>query len=480
MKRKKRIILLVLAAALLLACAVLVRPVMRGFWPDFTPMRREITGARVSETDRRAVMGGVTRHERSYDLNNGDEVVFGRLSTGEKQSLYHLLRTDVLSCSSGTVWYYDSDTADWTSCALDEMNIGSTCVYIDGDTEDYYAYLPIGYQCLENNSLKENSSNGFLTVEKGLGSWILRMYGAGIAAGEVCDYTLIRSSREENLLDTSYDKLMELWRSYCNNGDGRWCYDGYYYPAAETYIPTGEGVLYRCVAAYFARSMAAQAGSVPCAADLIVAILDTMGLQQNEEGYFPSMSGSTWLSQDYGIDPGYYDTRFNSDLMAIFYTYMSANGGFEDVVNRYFDFYLRHAEECHYETENGGIFVWDYNDSDAPVHCALNHQLSEMLVLYRFGSYLDRPELIELADRMLTAIEDTCDSWIMEDRNLHYACLPDGTFGMQDYPYLTYDDLFNMQQQLTAMGRERSEELQKLMDAKLDWMQANGVTGYKS
>ena len=31
------------------------------------------------------------------------------------------------------------------------------------------------------------------------------------------------------------------------DGDGRWCYDGYYFPAPETYVPTGPGVLYRSV-----------------------------------------------------------------------------------------------------------------------------------------------------------------------------------------------------------------------------------------
>lgn len=480
MKRKKLWIIVLAAAIVGLAALSLVRPLKRGYFGAREVSERSIHGAQITESTRRAIWGRVSRAEREYSLDNGDTVLFGRMSAGSKPSAYHAVRTDTLECSGGTVWYYDSDTADWASCDLAEMQLGTSCVYIDGDTADYYAYLPVGYTPLENNSLCENGSKGYITIEKGLGGWKLRMYGSSLAAGEVCDYTLIRSTAEENLLDTSYDKLMQLWRTYCNNGDGRWCYDGYYFPAASTYIPSGPGCLYRCVAAYFARSMATQAGSVPCAADLSLAILDTLSLQQNEEGYFPSMSGSTWLNADYGIEPGYYDTRFNSDLMVIYDKQMERDGGFEDIVNRYFDFYLRHAEENHYDTENGGILVWDYNHAASPVHSSLNHQLSEMLVLYRFAERLGRPELTELADRMLLGLEDTCDSWIMEDNNLHYARLADGSFGKDDYPYLTYNDLYDLQQQLTAMGRERSEELDRLMKAKLSWMEDNGVTGYKS
>lgn len=45
-----------------------------------------------------------------------------------------------------------------------------------------------------------------------------------------------------------------------------------------------------------------------------LAMIDLMREQQNEYGFIPSQAGSTWLKTDYGIEPGYYDTRFNTDF----------------------------------------------------------------------------------------------------------------------------------------------------------------------
>ncbi len=481
MRKKFSVLLILILILALLAVGIFaIRPIQRGFWQAKLLSERLFDGMAVREEQSNSILGGLTRLERIYNLSNGDRVVFGRMSAGEKDSAYHMVHSDILNSREGTIWYYDFETSFWKSAPLAEMELGTTCVYIDGEAQDYFIYVPIGYQVLENNSLRENGSKGYLSVTKEGGHWRLRIYGSFLQAGTICDYSIVRSSGDEQLLNTADENVMKLWSSYCHNGDGRWCYDGYYFPAADTYVPTGNGCLYRCVAAYFAKSMEWQAESSRCAADLSVAILDTIALQQNEEGYFPTMSGSTWLQADYGIGPGFYDTRFNSDLLLIYEHFISRTGGFQQVVSRYFDFYLDFAEQHHYETENGGYLVWDYNDATQPVHCSLNHQLAEMLILYRFATLLDRPELEEMADRMLLGIEDTCEGWIMENGNLHYCYMDGGVFGKDDYPYLTYNDLYNMQQEFEKMGRGRNEALDRLMEAKLSWMQANGVTGYHS
>ena len=477
--KKSRIFLILLAAAAVLALAALlaVRPLRRGFWPDKTLSRRMISCAEVTETRSRSVTGGLTRLERRYALDNGDSVVFGRLSADEG-SAYHAVRTFRLDADIGTVWYYDTDKGDWVSAPLGELEIGTTCALIDTEGQDWFFYVPIGYQPLENCSLRENASRGYLRIFRSGGSWRVRIFASSLAAGEFCDYTVVSGAAGQTLIDTSAQNIMDIWKSYCHDGDGRTCYDGYYFPAASTYIPTGPGVRCRLVDNYFASSMSWQTEIVRCAYDLSPALLDTMALQQNEAGYFPSMSESTWLRGDYGIPAGYYDTRFNSDLMLLFHTQMEKTGGFEEIADRYLEFYQSFAREHHYETANGGWLVWDYNRSTSPVHCSLNHQLTEIRVLYHFAALLDRPELSELGDRMLLGIEDTCQSWIMENSNLHYCRLPDGSFGKDDYPYLTYNDLHTLQKELLAMGRARSETLDILMAAKLAWMQANGVTGY--
>ena len=304
------------------------------------------------------------------------------------------------------------------------------------------------------------------------------LFGSSLRPGEICDYTVAKSGTQEPLLDTAAEHTMKYWSAYCHDGDGRWCYDGYYFPSEANYIPTGENCRYLCMASYLTKSMTWQADTVRMADNFLLVMLDTISLQQNEDGYFPTQPGCQWLIDDYGIPAGFYDTRFNSDLMLIYYEQVRRDGGFEQTLSRYFDFYLDFAENHHYETENGGYLVWDYNHSTVPVHSSLNHQLTEMLVLYRFAEHLDRPELEELADRMLLGIEDTCEGWIKEDGNLHYCYMDGDTFGKEDYDYLTYNDLFTMQKELQSMGRERNEALDQLMEAKLSWMQANGITGY--
>jgi hypothetical protein len=52
--------------------------------------------------------------------------------------------------------------------------------------------------------------------------------------------------------------------------------------------------------------------------------------------------------------------------------------------------------------------------------------------------------------------------------------------GLTDYPYLTYNDLCDVQDILAAMGRVRDPDLQMLMDSKKAWMDDNGVEGYRS
>ena len=83
----------------------------------------------------------------------------------------------------------------------------------------------------------------------------------------------------------------------------------------------------------------------------------------------------------------------------------------------------------------------------------------------------------KLAERMLQAVRDTAENWIRSDGDLHYARLPDGSYGRDDYPYLTYNDLYLLQTYLEGKGRA-VPELQRLMDAKRAWMDANGITGY--
>ncbi|MCI6908189.1 MAG: hypothetical protein MR832_03425, partial [Clostridiales bacterium] len=105
-----------------------------------------------------------------------------------------------------------------------------------------------------------------------------------------------------------------------------------------------------------------------------------------------------------------------------------------------------------------------------------NHQLAEILYLYRDGS----AGACAAADRLLAGIEDTGTAWIRADGNLHYARLPDGSFGLEDYPTLTYNDLYALQKELYGTTGKTNAVLDALMRAKLGWMRKNGVTGYQT
>ena len=168
--------------------------------------------------------------------------------------------------------------------------------------------------------------------------------------------------------------------------------------------------------------------------------------------------------------------------MEIYRVYYQYAGGdvLLETIESHLAFFMDFAQQEHFTSASGGWFIPDY--TPAPLqkpHCSLNHQLAECIELYRLADLLQRPELEELADLMLLAVSDTKDQWIKENGDLHYCIFPDGSFGMQDYPYLTYNDLYELQTLLTKRRGQPDETLQFLMDQKKIWMDANGVTDYK-
>ena len=79
---------------------------------------------------------------------------------------------------------------------------------------------------------------------------------------------------------------------------------------------------------------------------------------------------------------------------------------------------------------------------------------------------------------MVNAIRDTGTAWVMDDSDLYYCIYPDGSYGRDDYPYLTYNDLLTLQGDLERQYGARDATIQAIMDEKKIWMDRNGVTGY--
>lgn len=433
--------------------------------------------ARVYE--REDVQDGCRRLRRQTGLPNGDVVTMGRVFTSPGE-----LEVDSFQFQGGgRISYYDRTGGMWVRQPVEPCTLGAGMVELElEDGGSWLLYLPKTYVCRENSVLEYlPQQNGQLRITEDGDQWTVSLLGTAPEGMCVCDYMTVCSA--EPLLDWSHPNCESLWPNYAMEGSGKWCYDGFYWPCPYNYEPTGENYMYRCPASYLVKSFAFVASAFRAAEDLSTAMLDALSQAQNEAGYWETSPKSGWLSTDYGIGAGFYDTRFNTDLMEIYVRVYNRVGGeeFRETMERYAAFYTAFAESHHFETENGGWFVEDYfhPDGGQPAHCSLNHQAAECILLYHLSDVLGRPELSQLAERLLQAIRDTASSWINGVGDLHYCVYPNGTYGNQDYPYLTYNDLFNLQAILLEKTGAEDEALAYLMDAKRNWMDQNGVTDYK-
>lgn len=438
----------------------------------------EMNDGTVLVREAREAQDGNELTRRRYTMVNGDIVTMGR---AEIQTGSMVLEAWTVN-GSCTLRYYDQSAAQWVEAPVSEQVVQAGMAELElEDGSAYLIYLPKTYIRRENDSLEYlPDQNGTLQIEQEDDHWLLTLNGTAPEEDTVCDYLMVSS--DSPLIDWSHPTCRALWANYTMDGDGKWCYDGYYWPSPYNYIPTGTNYLYRCPASYLIRSFANAASVHRAAEDLAIAMLDTTSQLQNAYGFWPTTPQSQWLSDDYGIAAGFYDTRFNTDLIEIYIKVYTRYGGdlLRETLERYAGFYTSFAEANHFESVNGGWFVEDYfhPDGNLPTHCSLNHQAAECIALYHLSDVLEREDLAVLAGKLLLAIKDTAPNWINDNGDLHYCIFPNGSYGMQDYPYLTYNDLYNLQALLIDKTGEADADLTFLMTEKLMWMDANGVTGY--
>ena len=413
---------------------------------------------------------------RTYDFSDGCTV---RLLRAEGLAEKLVFCSETLP-ETGGISYYDA-SGEWKHIPLTEGSWQTQVLMLRTDGgKNYFIYTPRTYTPLENHVLDHRTAEGgAVTLKKTENGWLLEVTGMIRKNAGLCDCLILSS---ENALENwDCDNCAMAWQRYLTNHQGQMCYDGFYYTAPDSYIPTGPDCYYRCAASYIVKVSKGRIGHDPCAAALTVAMLDTVVQVQNVYGYWETGPVSQWLSGDYGIGAGFYDTRFNTDLMEIIYLTNEALGGglFYDAVGTYLNFYLRMAEQCHYE-KNGGWLIPDYwwPGTFQKPHTALNHQAAECLQLYHLSDLLGREDTRELADRLLRGMTETADGYIMPDHNLHYCVRPDFTYGLDDYPELTYNDLLALDRYLIEKRGAAEPKLEMLMAEKKIWMDANGVTTY--
>lgn len=417
---------------------------------------------------------------RKYVVSDGVTAT-GYRATGVGRTSIFFDRTIT---ENATVWYYDAATDAWLSQPLAEGTFTSPVVYLEAASgQSYFLALPRTYTLLENDTkLYHPEHDGLVRITPSTKGWRVVMEGSGLQDGRVCDALIVDAPFA--LVNWEKDNCAKAWVLYGKNGASQWCFDGYYRQSPSNYIPTGSNYYYCCVASYTIKHFLAKMPTSSEAAALTILMLDTMVQRQNSYGYWATEPGSEWLLGDFGIGPGFYDTRFNTDLLEILIKAERkfGSGMFTEPITRYVGFYLQLADASHISTQNGGWLIPDYwhpAELTAP-HTSLNHQASECLALYHAADLLKRDDLRALADRLLKGIEDTGSQWVMSDHNLYYSRLPDGTYLTGDYPYLTYNDLYFLRKYLTGFGVEPNETLTYLMDEKLQWMKRNGVTGYET
>ncbi len=241
-------------------------------------------------------------------------------------------------------------------------------------------------------------------------------------------------------------------------------------------------MLYRQPSDYAGASFVKNA-SFAAAKELGYILTRTCMLNQNAQGYWQTGPQSEWLITDFAIDAGFYDTRFNTDfaenLLNAYKVYN--NEEFLNALIKYCEFFKTHAQNHSYTTKSGGLLVEDYGHEKAhtKTHVSLNHQLAELNLLYNMYELTKHEPYKELADKMLLAVEDTRDQWVLPSNDLNYALFYTGTYNtMVDYPYLTYNDLYTTKHLLNIYFNKTSETIQYLMDSKMKYMKEKGITGY--
>ncbi|MFY0546214.1 hypothetical protein [Brevibacillus sp. H7] len=290
---------------------------------------------------------------------------------------------------------------------------------------------------------------------------------------------------KESLVDwSSTPDLEAIWLAIDLQEHSKWSWDGYYVRSPQTYTPYSPNMFWRLPANYAAHSFIITGGS-RAADDLGWVMLDTILPNQNREGYWETLPRSEWLWKDYGIGAGFFDTRFNTDIATLLLKGYRRYGDrhFYQAAEKYSYYLLAHIDHHHYTNygESEGWLPADYSwkQPHKKTHVSLNHHLHEMNFLYEMYLETKQEFYKEMADKLLYGVKNTKSMWIKPNHDLHYAYLPNGKMGLQDYPFLTYNDLVESQSLFVKIYGRMDPDLAELMANKKQWMDQTGVKGYR-
>jgi hypothetical protein len=290
--------------------------------------------------------------------------------------------------------------------------------------------------------------------------------------------------------------------------------DGIYYEVPSSYVPYAPRAYWRVPAEHIGqRFISSIQNQEKRGQQVLNSYLETLSImslnhslpQQNNEGFWITEPKSRWLYDDYGIEAGFYDTRFSTDAalfimdMYRYYKdknkegipYMSPDESSRLMVSqkKYADFLIWYGDRYSFVTKNGGLLLQDYfhpTVAHAPTHVSLNHLVTEMNFLLSYSLLLDslnyrhlktdssetiqKYPYLELASKIRTAVHDTGTHWIKDNHDLWYAYMPDGSYGLQDYPRLTRNDLIISFHLLETVFGEKDPLFQMLIQSKDNYL----------
>ncbi|CAM3360020.1 hypothetical protein HYSC106933_01400 [Hydrogenibacillus schlegelii] len=305
---------------------------------------------------------------------------------------------------------------------------------------------------------------------------------ARLSAGERLDaWALLRTkAAAAPFVDWADGDAREILRLADFDRERPWTIEGPRYRTPDGYTPHCDRCYYVNPAQHIGEKLLQLMDRGTFFRDVVLLALDNAVRTQNAAGYWPITTRSEWLYRDYGIGPGYYDTRWSTDaalfLLEGYRTF--GDEAYLQAAERYGNFLIDFVREHHDPTPSGGALVYDYGHPDRPevrTHTSLNHLLAEMNFLYLLFEAAGRADARSAADRLLRAVEDTADRWPKANGDLHYARLPDGSFGLEDYPTLTLKDLRLSQAIVTRITGRPSAALAALIEQKESYLARRGI-----
>ncbi len=429
---------------------------------------------------------GAVHESLQYSDTTGCTVSTVRVTSKAPEVPGHIAVSVKLNGGSGTVRWYDLKTKKWNMQELSGSVNPKGMYFVIMDSGEEAVFVTPQTYTDHGNSMLEYlpSKDGTLSVRKTDTGFEFCLNVPALANGEHADMLAVTSKKR--LIDWTDPGAGPRWANYNLTGDNRWCFNGYYYLSPSSYYPYGNNYYYSLPAAHIMGKMLKNPNE-PASRVIGLMMLDTMQTQQNGLGFIPSKYGSTWLLDEFGIGPGFYDTRFNTDFWLACVNAMENFGAdkWMPAAEKYADFFIDFAEKHHHKVSSGNREGWLVEDYWSPyggksTHTSLNHQASEASLLYRLAKLMKNEDYAVFADKMVAGIELTENKWIMPDGNLYYSYYPDGTMRDGDYPDLTYNDLIGLNRLYSERHGKESEAISHLCKSKYGWMLKNGVVAAMS